>query len=519
MRAEPSKLFNPDPGGQAPIRSDVSRGAVAATSFAARRDLPDVLGFEDVASAPSLTHEVLLARVSAGTAFADAVTFPLPKGEGKATRPMTVMNPFDELLLRAYVGRCSSSIRAATDATRVLNGLIEHPGPGWYPMNVSAQYQLRTRLRQEYYDRPETRAVGFFDAKEFFCNCAHSTAAALLDAAGAPPGAIEVIVNVFRELSPSGVGLPIGFEGSGPIANLFFARVDEELAARGIPSLRWTDDLDTFLPDVTLWPEIHQMVEAHLLHVGIPLNPDKTGVMEKGDEAFERLFDPSRDSVFMEDDPTAAAEDRFDLELAMEDIFGLTTEPPAPSFRSRLRALRRGPSTAAVEFLESRPHWFDREPRAVGDYLCALATDSHAHAAINRDWLMDRAVGRTPTPRSAAGQLHACRVLAAYRVDKVEAKALKTFAYDLADRGEYLPLGAWAVRAYSESRGWKRQGATDLIHDVDHQGYRRAAVMGFTGMPPVDRDRSLESIRRAHPEVGPVTAFVAAGAKRGSALP
>lgn len=474
----------------------------------------------DLASAPQSAYEVALSRMTAGIAFRDARTFPLPKADGKATRPMTVMNPFDELVLRAYVGRCSAAIRKATDSSRVLNGLVERAGtPAWYPKGISVQFRQRRALREQYYNRPDIGAVGFFDAKEFFPNCAHGTAGSLLASAGAPLGAVEVIIDMLGRLFPIGTGLPMGFEGSGPIANLFFQEVDRELADRGIPSLRWTDDLDTFLCDVRSWPEIHDMVEGHLLAVGIPLNPDKTGVEEKGDRAEERLFDPSRDSVFAEDDPTAAAEDRFDLELATEDFFGITSEPPAAALRGWLRALMRTPSAAALEFLQRRPYWLDREPRAVGDYLRALADDPHMRVALDRDWLLERAVGRTPTSLTAAGQLHACRALAGYRLDKVSAKALRDFAYERARTGEYLPLGAWAVRAWSESQGWKRSMAMHLIDEVDHQDYKRAAMMGFTRMSPGDRDRHVSVMRTRHPEVGPVAEHLLAGATPGSALP
>lgn len=513
-------MFNTDPGGQPLIRSDVTRGVASARKFAAVRDLPDVLGFEDFAHAAEATYELALRRVSAGVAFTDATPFPLSKGDGHATRPMTVMNPLDELALRAFVGRCSMAIRAATDPTRSLNGLIERPGPGWYPKPFSNQFKRRRQLREEYFNRPDVGAVGFFDAKEFFPNCGHATAGALLDGAGAPAGAVEFIVKALGMMFPSGLGLPIGFEGSGPIANLFFREVDAQLAAMGIPSLRWTDDLDTFLRDVTVWPGVYEMVETTLLTVGIQLNLDKTGVEDKASgRAAERLFDPSRDSIFQEDDPVAAAEDRIDTSLWFEEAFGIVEEPSPVALRSQLRALMRKASPAALPFLQARPHWLDREPKAVGNYLRTVAADCHAKSDIDLDWLMDRAVGRTPTQQTAAGQMHACRALAAYRVDKVEAKTLSEFASGLAERREYVPLGAWATRAWAESRGWKRQVAMHLIDDVDHQGYRRAAVMGFAGTPAGHRDCHLDTIAGDHAELRPVVELVRVASTVGSALP
>lgn len=492
---------------------------MAGRGFAARRDIPDPIGFADLAHDTDRTFAVVQSRLADGSAFGDSAVFPLPKGTGTAWRPMTVLNPFDDLALRGIVGRCTGAVKKSTDRVGVFNGLINHTGPGWTTVNFSDQYKARMASRRDLYDRLETGAVGVFDAAEFFLNCGHDTTEALLVASGAPVGAARVLTKMLGRVFPGGMGLPMGFEGSGPMANLFFGEVDRELTRRGIPFVRWTDDLDTFLRRISDWPETLEAVESRLLAVGIPLNMDKTGGFEKGDAAEHRLFDPSRDSVFCEDDPVAAAEGKFEVDMMMEGFFGFTENPPAPAFRNRLRGLRRKPSAGALEFIYAHPEWLDREPRAVGDYLKLLATNTKTHAEIDLDWLMDRAVGRKPTRQTAAGQLHALRAIAAYKVDKVEAKALKTFAEDQAMGGEYMVLGAWAVRAWSESRGWKAKPAAALIRDVDDAGYRRAATMGFAGMQRDHAEKHLDPIRHDHPEVGPVASLVLSGVPSGSHLP
>jgi hypothetical protein len=521
VRAGSSNLISDNPGGQALVRSDVTAGVAAAVNFAERRDLPDVLGLADLAHDAGTTYRTVKKRMRTEVAFLDATTFPLPKGDANDVRPMTVMNPYDEIAMRGYVGRCSDAIRKATDGRSVLNGVIDRTGPAWRTLPFAGQYKRRMALREEYYERASTGAVGFFDAKEFFPSCDHETAGSLLHAAGAPAGAVDVLTGMFGTIFPKGKGLPMGVEGSGPIANLFFGGVDRELAARGIPFIRWTDDLDTFLPDISDWDEIYEMVSDRLGAVGIALNtsPLKTGVEAKGSAAHARLFDPSRDSVFCDEDPVAAAERGFEADMMMEEFFGFTDEPPAYAFRNRLRGLRRKPSPGALDFLKARPYWLYREPRAVGDYLKVIAGNPHTRSEIDLDWLMNVAVGRAPTIHTAAGQLNACRALAAYKVDKVKAKALHDFAWDQARDGRFMALGAWAVRAWSESQGWKRSQATDLIHRIDDHGYRRAAAMGFTRMSSGDQAKHLAPIVRRHPEIEPVVNLVMSGAGSGSALP
>lgn len=431
--------------------------------------------------------------------------FPLPKSDGRTTRALTVLNRLDEVGLRAHVGRCAGAIARATDERHVLNGLVRRPGPNWTTADFVAQHRLRRQLQREYYDDDQTAGVGFIDVKNFFGECAHETAERLLLGAGAPGGAVAVIVEALHKIFPSGRGLPIGFEGSGPIANLFLARLDEELAARGFRFLRWTDDVDVFLTSMAQWTSLYDLVGELLAEVGLEFNDEKTNAVEKGDAAEHRLLDPGRDSVFAADG-TDNIEGRLQDELILQGL-GFTEERPPAHIRSWLGALRSRRDPAALEYLHANPHWLDREPRSVGNYLSTLAADPTARKSLDLDWLMDRAVGRAPSKLTAAGQLHACRALTVFRVDKGRGSRLHDFAWARA-ASDNLTLGAWAVRAWAASGSWRPKAAVHLVHTLDHPDYRRAAIVGFASIPPVDAARHLEPIRRRHPETAPVVALV-----------
>lgn len=483
-----------------PIRSDVALGARAAMKFAAMRDVPDVLGFADYAHRPDLTLPLVHERIAADTLFVDHRRFPLPKADG-ATRGLTVMSPVAELALRTFVGRCSAAVRSAVDESNVLNGLIRHPGPGWFSADFREQHRVRRELQHRYYEADATEAVGFLDVEKFFPSCGHDWLGAQLEAIGAPLGATEVLVAMLSRLFPSGVGLPIGFEGSGPLANLFLLPLDAALVDDGLDFVRWTDDVDVFLRNPDKGPQLLQLAADKLAEAHLRLNDTKSCVMPKGAAAEQRLLDPARDSV-LGDDAVDNVKTRLDLQVWMKEC-GASDDLPPAHLRSYLGILRTDGDPGALEYLAEFPSWLDLEPRSVGDYLAELTRHATARSALDPDWLLDRAVGRTPTRDSEAGQLHICRALADYRLDGVRAPRLLDFALRPEIVLGHPMLGAWAVRAWSSSQAWNKADAMNLIDAIAHTDYRRSAIAGFAGRRPAtaaglrDRARSTREIAPA----------------------
>lgn len=410
------------------------------------------------------------------------------------------MNPVDEFVLRTYVGRCSNAVLDATDTDRVLNGTIHRPGPAWFSADFREQSQRRRDRQRSLYESPSTGAVGFFDIKDFFKSCGHSQLGDLLFDAGAPDGAIMRLTALLGDLFPSGAGLPIGFEGSGPLANLFLMGVDRSILAHGAEFVRWTDDLDVFLRSPDDWPEIRGVVESQVCLVGLQLNEAKVTMLPKGSAAEDKLLDPSRDSIFYGDAVDNAVAG-FDAELWERD-WSTPTELPAPHFRSRLGVLRSKVHPGAVEYLAETPSWIDQEPRVVGNYLSTLAKDRSARGQLDQDWLLEKSIGRSPSKETAAGQLHMCRVLASYGPDKAAGKRLLEFAFEADVLRRYPALGAWAVRGWAASQGWKRSDFADVVNSAGHASYQRAASAGLRGRSGRDHAR-LDGVARTHPAVAP----------------
>lgn len=466
-----------------------------------------MLGFEDYACDPVITYDLVRHRLADDAVFLDKRLFPLPKPAG-GTRGLTVINPVDEFALRAYVGRCSPAIVNATYSDRVLNGLIRRPGPAWFSADFREQSRRRRELQSTLYEDVRTEAVGFFDVKDFFKSCSHGHLVELLQHAGAPKGATDRLAEMLKVLFPSGTGLPIGFEGSGPLANLFLNPTDRALLGLGVEFVRWTDDLDVFLTGLDQWADVHDSILDRLAAVGLEPNTSKVEVLEKGPGAEQRLLDPGRDSIF-EGDAVENAVGKLNTELWMRD-WGFAEEMPPAHFRSCLGLLRSRTSADAMTYLMETPSWIDREPRSVGDYLTAIASDPSTRGEIDQDWLIECAVGRDPSTLTAAGQLHLCRALTELRIDKVRAKRLLDFAHRDTVLRQFPALGGWAVRAWSASGGWRPGTCMDVVHAVGHLSYGRAAVAGFTGHAPASEGVRLKALARQRPDLAPAVRFALA---------
>lgn len=496
-------------GRRAPVMREIAFALGPAATYALSRDIPDVLGLADYVGAVEETLALVQRRVRAGLVGTEMAMFPLVKADPTTTRGLTVLDPLDDLALRVLVGRCSHAIAAVTDEAHVLNGVIRNPGPGWTTASYRAQHRRRRELQHAHVSATSTKAVGFFDIKNFFPSCGQELVCRMLHDAGAPVGAVDVLGETFaRMFDGSGQGLPIGFEGSGPIANLMLRPMDAAIGASGRPYIRWTDDVEVFIQNRTEWTMIVEAAQEAVSSVGLSFNLDKTKALPVGGEAEAHLFDPTRDSIFNSDDPVTEIAGEFGW-AAMWKTFGSSGDMPPGRFRAFLGKLARVHDPGALEFLAAYPLWINREPRPVADYLIALMRHSPTMSLVDRDWLVELATVDTVRRTTAAGQLHLFRALATVPVGRDHGKKFLDFATDHRRINRYGELAAWAMRAWSQSDHWNPTDALDLVSAYRPASLRRAALAGFIRKPP-GRSKVSGLRRRAalDDSLGPVVRLV-----------
>lgn len=477
--------------------------------YAENRDIPDVIGMADYRAASEPTLELVQDRVRSDLLGNQKALFPLVKSNPAEIRKLTVLDPLDDLALRVYVGRCSPAIARATDRTHVLNGVIDNPGAGWLMASHRVQGKIRRERQREYLNRSATKAVGFFDVKNFFPSCDHEIATRLLLEVGAPPGAVERIQeSLDRMYRGSGRGLPIGFEGSGPIANLFLRPMDEALSRSGRPYIRWTDDVEVFVRNRTEWRIIAEAAEAAVRSVKLEFNLDKTMALATGGPAEGRLFDPTRDSIFAGDDPVAEIAEELEC-AATFSACGMSGDMPPGRFRSYLGKLRAHRDPGALDFLAEYPYWILREPKTVSDYLIALVRHDPTKGRVDRDWLVELATDTAVEDVTAAGQLHLFRVLSNIPLSDKEGEQLLNFGTDFRRMNRYCELSAWATRAWARSSAWNATDALDLVTTYAMPPVQRAAVAGFLHKSPGKKScKWLRDRADRNRQLGPVVHLV-----------
>jgi hypothetical protein len=128
----------------------------------------------------------------------------------------------------------------------------------------------------------------FTDVRDCYGSIRPSVVRDVLARLGAAPGSCERVQTFLDELAARGVrGLPVGPTPSAVLANAVLAVSDRALERRGVPYLRWVDDVVAGTPDRNTAERVVADLAAALGRVGLALNESKTRIVV--DSAAEGL--------------------------------------------------------------------------------------------------------------------------------------------------------------------------------------------------------------------------------------
>jgi sugar phosphate isomerase/epimerase len=127
--------------------------------------------------------------------------------------------------------------------------------------------------------------VGVTDMRDCFGSITSEAIVARLLRIGAPPAAAVELGAVLRGFAEVGVrGLPVGPAPSAILANAVLAALDEVLRARGLPHVRWVDDVVFAAPDARTARAAIGALRRVAGDLGLTLHDGKTVVLDDPDE-------------------------------------------------------------------------------------------------------------------------------------------------------------------------------------------------------------------------------------------
>ena len=476
--------------------------AIAASGASCSVPIADPLALRDLAAAPESSVDIAMARVVEGRSPTTSGTFCWPKDDGTERR-MTYLDPFDEVIYRALVGRFVQQIEATIDRGRVLAARPLTSRPFWRLENFSVGARARTELATAYLDKPDVAVMATADVRRHFYRVSGALVRDRLDAIPGSDSAKRALVRWLDDLEPrSGIsGLPVGHEPSSLLGNFVLGPCDAFMAQLSVEWLRWMDDTWIFAASTSEAEEVYAGLCGVLSELGLEANATKWNVYPT-DVAHGVVRSALNDYM------APALGDAASAGTEARDLFGIAIDDPDHGQRELRRALTvltKRRDDLAVEALQEAPNLIRYAPEYWSRYLCALAKDKAIRKTIDMDWLEECVV----SPRSQyadAERLVVMPALAEAQPSKATGRSLLGLARS--HGSPRIRVGAAAV--WGRAKGWKADHAVEGAVDAPEFGTRRAFALTLADKKIAKLPAAVDKLRAADPELEPTLAYVGA---------
>lgn len=493
----------PPNDGEESLRS-VEANVQAGLEWARRRDVPDVLGWKDLADHPAATCRTLGRRVSEERAPGAVCGFPLPKPGKDELRRLACLHPLDDLYLRLLVDRMLDN--ASFHLHRYAFGArLANSPPGWQIESRNPEWRaLRDRAHQMVASGRYATLV-----KCDVRRCYPSITAEVVEKAlvwhGLDAKRVDPLVRLLRGLRLVGSpkGLPIRPDSSAVIACLVLGVADRALADAGLAHLRYSDDCFIFVPHGADPAHAYDIYGQALDSIGLEPNSDKyeEHSVEDG-SAWSAVQDPTVSELQC---GPARFEDTQHLVAALEEELD-RDEPNWRAVSFCIGGLRHRRSPYALPQIYGDTRVLLNLPTQAGRYVTALCDHSPTRLKVDQDWLAEQAT----TDRGDGGlaaQMQMCRAASRVRLGKSNGQRFGEIATASTDfAGQRLPLRAAASQAWAQSESYKQRRAEEMAHEFGHYDIRRALIGSIAAKSQSSRRTRAfhQTMRSIDPDLEPV---------------
>ena len=275
----------------------------------------------------------LLKQLKSGTYTPkELITAEVPKSSGM-TRPGSILFPMDRMLYQAIADYLAPIIDPQLDADRAFSYRILEPDP------KHQMFKSRGDGYRDFVNETNMVAVtGEFshatkaDITSYFVHLNHHVLENLLAASGISQGLITTLVKSMLEAWSGrfSYGIPQGMFPSDLLGNFYLSSLDTFLAARGVKSLRYVDDLVLLYNSEYLAKSNFAPLCNFLRGIGLDFNEAKTKVVTVEDLVSEQteldvMFEEARAEI-MEQLESAEWEFPYGFQDPWEEISDETPE-------------------------------------------------------------------------------------------------------------------------------------------------------------------------------------------------
>jgi hypothetical protein len=489
-------------------RAEITAAIDSGVPRADTAELPDPLRWVDLREHPDAAVDVIRRRVGDRRSPARAQTFRWPKEAG-GWRPMVWLDPLDQVLYHALVGRFVSPVEARLDRGRVLSARPIRIGRGWGLENHGKAIGERRDRAITLLDSQPSGTLGLIDIRQYFPSIGVDVVGAVLSRLPVPDLTCAYLKTWLAYLAEHSRvrGLPIGLAGSSILGNLVLVSADDYLSRCGAEFMRYMDDTWLFLERDGPYEEIMTGYRECCGQLGLELHPEKTRAVT----GFDRYEVVSSLAIDYLADELGAPGDRG--RTAARALFEEAIEAPIEHRRELRRALTeltRHRDLFALDHLQLdhtllRPairHWVR--------YLGGMLEAKRTRRKLDPDWLLEEAT--TTTERDEAYRPHAfLRVLQHPRCRLNKQRGKQLLAVASTQDGWRSPMRVLAGSAWGRSDAWREELAIERVEQLGDYSTRRAFAATLHGRL---RDRRIRlcamKLRLADPDLEPVARWIEA---------
>lgn len=231
------------------------------------------------------------------------ITMEVPKAS-RLTRPGSILTPADRLVYQAVVDHIAPMAEAQLDRRRVYSYVLlqDDPTSRMFEENHKCWAAMQDALLETAASGLWKRAVRT-DVAAFFERLYQHNLINLLVGSGCDPGAVNSLEKLLLAwMQKESHGIIQGVFPSDFLGNFYLCALDADLELRGIPSIRYVDDIYVFTEDYRGALRALVYLSAQLRREGLNLNESKTKILPvdkliEEETEIDRRFAEARQEV------------------------------------------------------------------------------------------------------------------------------------------------------------------------------------------------------------------------------